>query len=66
MPNMDSDDDLLTVDQVAGILNLSPRAVRHRALAGTIPATKLPGRTGSYVFRRADVVAVRDAEKATA
>lgn len=63
---MPSPDDLLTVEQAAEILSLSPRAVRHRALAGTIPATKLPGRTGSYVFRRADVEAVRDSEKATA
>lgn len=53
--------DFINVAQAAAILNLSPRAVRHRALAGTIPAQKLGVGTAAYVFIRADVEALAKA-----
>jgi excisionase family DNA binding protein len=37
---------LLTVEEVAGILGVQPRVIRRRINAGTIKATKYPGRSG--------------------
>ena len=53
--------DLLTVGQAAELLEISRRAVRYRALTGSLPSIKLPGRTGAYVFHRSDVLAAREA-----
>jgi len=48
--------DLLTVQQAAAELHLSPRAVLHRISAGTLAATKLgEGRTSAYVIDRAEI-----------
>jgi hypothetical protein len=53
---------LIGVKEAASILGITPRAVRHRVLAGTLtPIQKLPGQTGSYVFDRAEVLAAKDA-----
>ena len=65
MPNLGlmttNPDELLSVEQVAELLHISPRAVRHRALVGTLPAIKMPGRTGAYIFRRGEIDAAREA-----
>ena len=49
---------LVNVAQAAEILRISPRAVRRRILAGTIPAQKLGPGTSGYVLLRADVEAL--------
>lgn len=46
---------LLTVTQVAAELHITPRAVRHRILAGTLTAIKLGPGTSAYVIERAEV-----------
>ena len=53
--------DLINVIEAAAILHISPRAVRHRALNGTLPAQKLGAGTASYVFLRSDVEAAAKA-----
>lgn len=55
-----SNPDWINVAEAAGILNLSVRAVQHRIAAGSLPAQKLPGRTGAYILARSDVERVRD------
>lgn len=55
------DFDLINVTEAAAILNISARAVRHRALAGKLPAQKLGTGTASYVFRRVDIEAAAKA-----
>lgn len=49
MPNTD---DLLTTAQVAELTGWSVTSINRWALRGDLPAErKLPGRTGSYLFR---------------
>lgn len=55
MTNIGTSSDVLSVQQVATELNISPRAVRHRIKVGTISATKLGPGTASYVIARAEV-----------
>ncbi len=52
MHNDTHSDGILTVSQVAEILGISGRTVRRRIVAGTYPATKLPGSTGAYILPR--------------
>ena len=47
--------DVLSVEQVATALSITPRAVRHRIKAGTLAATKLGPGTAAYVITRAEV-----------
>ncbi len=47
--------DVLSVQQVAQELNITPRAVRHRIKAGTLWAIKLGTGTSAYVITRAEV-----------
>lgn len=63
MPNSD---DLLSVAEAAALLGVSPRQVRRRALAGTLPGRKLGAGTASYVFRRRDVERVKREQAAQA
>ena len=37
------------------MLDVDARTVARRARSGAIPARKLPGRTGAYVFDRATI-----------
>lgn len=54
-------DELLTAGQAAPILGLSSRSVSRLAKDGTLPiADRLPVANGVYLFRRADVEALRD------
>lgn len=53
-----SADDFLTAAEVAAMFRMSGRTIRQRAHEGKIPAIKLPGRTGAYIFRRADIEAL--------
>ena len=46
---------VLSVEQTATALNITPRAVRHRIKAGTLAATKLGPGTAAYVITRAEV-----------
>lgn len=53
MPNSET---LLTVDQAAELLRITPRAVRHRISAGRIAAVKIgTGRTSAYVIDRSEI-----------
>lgn len=45
----------LNSEQVAELLGVNRATVNRRAAAGELPATKLPGRTGAYLFDRADI-----------
>ena len=48
----------LSTAQTAGYLKVSPRTVQRLVARGELtPMTKLPGRTGSYVFDEAVVMA---------
>jgi excisionase family DNA binding protein len=47
--------DVLSVEQAAAELNITPRAVRHRIKAGTIAAIKLGPGTAGYVISRNEV-----------
>lgn len=47
--------DLLSVQQVAAALHITPRAVRHHIKAGTLNAIKLGAGTSAYVITRAEV-----------
>lgn len=51
--------DALTTAQVAEVLHIDVRSV-HRLVEREMlaPATKLPGRTGAFLFARADVEAL--------
>lgn len=61
MPNTD----LLSIEQAAELLHISPRAVRHRITAGTlVPAHKMPGRTGAYLIARSEIERVLAGEAA--
>jgi len=42
----------LNSEQAAEILGLSRATINRQAAAGNIPATKLPGRTGAFIFDR--------------
>lgn len=64
MPNPPAGPDLLSVQQVATELNITPRAVRHRIEAGTLIATKLGPGTSAYVITRAEVDKVKAGEAA--
>ena len=57
--------ELITAAEAGVILGRTPRTIQRLADAGTLtPAHKLPGRTGAYLFRRADVEALRSPEMA--
>lgn len=59
--------DIMTVTQAAGELNLSVRAVQHRIKNGTIAAQKLgAGKTSAYVITRAEVDRVQAEQTAAA
>jgi len=47
---------VLSVEQAAAELSITPRAVRHRIKAGTLAATKLGPGTAAYVITREEVV----------
>ena len=52
--------DLLTTAQVANLLGKSVRTVNRMAEAGNLPpAIKVPGKTGAYLFHRADAERLR-------
>lgn len=60
-----TDADLLTSTQVGLLLNKSARTVQRMVEAGTLRAThKLPGPNGAYLFRLADVLAIKDEDAA--
>lgn len=47
--------DVLSVEQAAVALGLTPRAIRHRIKAGTLAATKLGPGTAAYVISREEI-----------
>lgn len=51
--------ELVSTAQAAAILNRHVRSV-HRLIAtgALVPAVKIPGKTGAYLFNRADVEAL--------
>ena len=56
--------EVLSVAQVAALLSITERAVRHRIKAGTLAATKLGPGTAAYVISRAEVERVKAGEAA--
>lgn len=44
--------DMFSALEAAALLGISKRTLHRRLLRGDIPATKLPGPTGSYVIKR--------------
>lgn len=49
-------EELVTTSEAAEILNKHVRTVHRLVAEGTLtPATKVPGKTGAYLFRRSDV-----------
>ena len=64
-PAATSPDDLLTCADVAPMFRRSVDTIARMAARGELPvAQKLPGRTGAYLFRRADVDALLTAASA--
>jgi len=60
MPNSDTEPkSLLSVNEAAGELNITPRAVRHRIKTGTLLATKLGPGTAAYVITREEIERVK-------
>lgn len=54
--------DLVGSTEAARILGTTERTVQRKANTGAIPiAAKIPGRTGAYLFERADVEAIAHA-----
>lgn len=51
--------DFLTTAQVADLTGWSVTSINRWALSGDLPARKLPGRTGAYLFDRAVVESFR-------
>ena len=49
----------LSTGEVAEMLELTPRQVARLAASEAIASEKLPGKTGSYTFREADVRAYK-------
>ena len=68
MPNSDTEPKpLLSVNETAGELSITPRAVRHRIKTGTLIATKLGPGTAAYVITREEIERVKnEASKARA
>lgn len=57
--------ELLTSTQAGARLGKSARTIQRMADAGELPvAQKLPGPNGAYLFRPADIDALRDDEPA--
>lgn len=51
--------DLIGSTEAAAITGADARTIQRWAATGTLaPAVKLPGRTGAYLFHRADVEAL--------
>lgn len=55
MPKITSPDDLLGAAEVCQILQADRSTVLRWASSGRLRHSKLPGRTGAFVFRRIDV-----------
>lgn len=60
-----TDTDVIGALDVAEVLGISKATVNRRALAGEIPAHKLPGKRGAYVFNRAVIEALAAAKDAS-
>lgn len=57
-------DSLLTTGQVAERLRINRRTVWQRVQHGQLtPAVKLPGANGGYLFDRAEIEAMKEANK---
>lgn len=54
-------DDLLTSAEASTLAGCDRSTLSRRVTSGLlVPARKLGGRTGAYLFRRADIEALRD------
>jgi DNA-binding transcriptional MerR regulator len=57
--NQPDDEDLVTTQQAAEIAGKNIRTIHRLVDAGTLtPVIKVPGKTGAYMFRRADITAL--------
>lgn len=59
---MTNSEEFLNVAQAAAELHITPRAVRHRIVAGTLAATKLGPATSAYVITRSEIDRAKAAE----
>ena len=70
MPKLAPQDDrppLISTAEAAAILDCHVRTIHRLVEAGRLaPAAKVPGRTGAYLFNRADVVAIADTDRGAA
>lgn len=54
---------LISVNEAAKRLGITPRSVARRVRAGTLhPVMKMPGQTGAYLLSEAEVQAAVEAE----
>lgn len=56
---------VLSVAEVAWLTGETSRTVQRKARDGIYLAHKMPGRTGAYIFERAAVDAILEAQKAS-
>jgi excisionase family DNA binding protein len=52
---------LISTEEVAKLLGVDETTVQRRARAGHIPAHKMPGLRGAYIFERAVIEQLIDA-----
>lgn len=57
---MQSPSTLIGTKEAAEILDVDPATVTRWANDGRLPNDKLPGQTGAFVYKRADVEQLRD------
>jgi len=58
MPAMQKPAEPMSAAEAADLLNCHRSTIARYVAAGTLEATKLPGRTGAYLFDRAAVEAL--------
>lgn len=67
MQNAEVVEDYIGTAEAAEILDIDRSNVIRRVRSGDLkPVTSLPGRTGSHLFRRADVLALKTAPTVSA
>lgn len=61
MPKLDQDE-MVSTAEAAQMLDRHVRSIHRLVQTGELtPVAKIPGRTGAYLFRRADVEALKAA-----
>ena len=59
--------DIIATTEVAKLLGIDPRTVQRKAISGELPTvSKLPGKTGPYLFNRSNILALLSPSTPTA